>query len=299
MPPAQLAVLAAHGISINTIPPPQFFEGAWAGDNFFISAFVNSNDVPKALEPGPLQIDVISRQITGRAGTNSYQVGMGELRTTTEGDSETHYNKPAGESQSYYVFFSQVVHMGIGGLKDRTVVWVGNEFTAERDGYSPIHGQLIISNNLPSVLKIGGTNTTDPFELFRYVYPDPPDSLGGYPKTITRFMLVNAEKQPAVEYDILQNQLAQHPLAEQNFAAARFVTTNIAFTNVYSKGVSYTESGGKVKKNIPPELRTMNANLTQRSRILIIICFAIVTLTFVFFSFRSGRTRKSKTNQNK
>jgi hypothetical protein len=292
MAPSQLASLAAHGIDLNKLSPPQFFEGARAGNNFFLSAIVNSNDVPKAMVPGPVQIDVISRQVTGRAGTNSYQVGMRELRTTTEGDSETRYNKPARESQSFYEFFNQIVHMGIGGLKEQTAVWVGNEFAVERDGYSPIHGELIISNNLPSVLKISETNAAVPFEIFRYVYPDPPDSLGGFPEKITRFMLVNGEERPAVEYNTLQIQVAKNPLAEDFFAAARFVTTNITFTNSYSKGVSYTMSDGKVRKNLPPQVILTNAYSSRNARIAIIITFAIVTLVFVFFIFRSSHTRK-------
>jgi hypothetical protein len=292
LPPALAKDLISHGVDPNKPDPPYIFEGARAGSNFVFSV-LGSNDLQQATKGGPLQIDTHSRIVIGRAGQNLYQVGGPELRITTV-DADVRNNSAARGNESTYNELTEVFHMGLGSLEERTVVWVDNEFTAKRGVYFPIRGELTVSNDLPAMLRVRRADNNQISELFSYSYPDPPNSLGGFPSRITRFSMTEDGWRPSVELDLLYVQIAKGPLPTEYFAASRFTTTSITFTNFYSNGVSYTVGlSGKVEKNLIPHMKQAREKSTHSTRVVVIFCLATISMIFLWLAATNHKKRNN------
>jgi hypothetical protein len=167
--------------------------------------------------------------------------------------------------------------MGLADLKQGTVVWDGNEFTATRDDGSLIYGRLEVSNGLPSTLQISSAKESPPFKATAYTYPDKLTSLGGFPKTITISTRNASGLSPVLELALIELQLAVGQLSEETFAPARFMSTNVVYTNIYTNGQLFSTVGGKLLKVLPVAPPVASASRPAR-RVLVMICLAGLSL---------------------
>ena len=270
MPPEIAAELTRRGVNAKKPQPPFYFEGALSGGNFYVFDLTNAIG---GFDP--------RRLVTGRAGSNSYQIGFNVLRRTQE-DAEAHPENPVARwSKGQYNLINQLFQMGIGGLKAGTVVWDGNEFTAESDGRVTMYGELVISNGLPFALKVSTQKGGLPYEILNYVYPDPPFSLQGYPRKIVRTMLSEGRWQPCDEFTLFEIQLAEHPLGEEFFREAQFVTTNVQLITVYSNGAFFAilPEGKAVKTPLAGD-RMAEKPWSPVHRVIILCALGFLTLIF-------------------
>jgi len=121
---------AVSQMATNT-PTFQFFQGARAGNNYYLRQIPNSNS-PNMLAP--------SGFIAGRAGANVYQFtkdsvayGLGTNGFVTS-------------VNSFFYLLCEFLNMGLGDIKPDSVVWSDNHFTAMSYNGVPRYGHLNISN---------------------------------------------------------------------------------------------------------------------------------------------------------
>lgn len=233
-----------------------YYEGGRSGTNYFLRSFTGTN----------------SGTIIGRSGPEDYQVNANTLTHSFGGADPV-----AGGGRVVFNFLNQFLNMGLADLKQGTVVWDGNEFTATRDDGSLIYGRLEVSNGLPSTLQISSAKESPPFKATAYTYPDKLTSLGGFPKTITISTRNASGLSPVLELALIELQLAVGQLSEETFAPARFMSTNVVYTNIYTNGQLFSTVGGKLLKVLPVAPPVASASRPAR-RVLVMICLAGLSL---------------------
>lgn len=283
--PAQvMKELTDRGLDINKPSPPTFFEGARSGENFLLSQTQHTNsrvDFGHSLS----QPDLGSRIVSGRVGSNSYQVGLTQVRQTFEQASFDPANPPATWSKASYNYVNELFCMGLGSVKAGSAVWHGNELNANTESGRSIHAELTLSNRMPHLLTVRMKKGESPFSLIQYVYSDA-GSLRGYPSRMIRSIPTEAGWRPAVEWTLLEVQLAEQPLGEEFFSPARF-TAQVQFTNVYSNRAAYTLlPDGKTRRNAPASDKPADTPVNPTNRIIVLSAFFFLTATFMTIAFR-------------
>ena len=200
----------------------RFYSGARAGTNYFLRSFVNSNSPYVPNENG---------FISGHAGTTSYEFSKNSISYGFGSNAIT------GGVRALLGMVRQVLDMGVGEMNPDTVVWNGNEFSAQTDYGATRYGELELSNNLPSSLKIGmGGNflNSPPYRTIQYIYPDPPTALGGFPCKIIMSGETEEGLKPSMEIVLQSIHLAARPIHVEFFSPDKFKTAAILLTNIYT-----------------------------------------------------------------
>lgn len=200
--------------------PWRFYEGAKAGYNFFLRSIDSSNAPPLSSK---------SAFSFGRAGSLAYHVSANAI---------SHYtgtNVLSGSIAANFFLSRQFLNLGLGTVEPESVKWNGNQFHANDFSGQELQGVLEISNNLPSSLSISH-GTSAPFKTIRYTYPDPPNSLGGFPSRMLVFAHEDDGIRPAIEIILYSVHIPDKRLPSKFFSEAKLLNTAIAHTNYYVNG---------------------------------------------------------------
>ncbi len=217
LPAQMMQFLKSATNRIADVGTMQFYSGARAGTNFFLSIQQYADS----------QRTVV--QTSGRAGTTVYQINQNAISYGFGTNAMT-----AGV-QSLFTLVRQILDMGLGGLNPESVVWDGNQFSSQSDYGPAMYGELEFSNHLPFILRISHGKGSPPFETVEYTYPDPPTALGGFPRKIVLSGQTDDGLKPSIEIELQSVHLAARPLPVGFFSEARFKTAAIIYTNIYTE----------------------------------------------------------------
>jgi hypothetical protein len=207
--------------------------------------------------------------VVGRVGSNAYQVNPNTLTRTSEAPETSPNNPIAVVGEGAASFVNQILNMGLGDIKAKSILWQGKEFRAVRKDGSPMYGLLGISNGLPASLNISRKKGAPPYLAIGYVYPDPPGSLGGFPKRTIISSLFKDGLHPWMQITLLELQKSEHPLPAEVFAEGRFVTADVVFTNIYRNNALYSlGADGQMTEIRGPGTGATNAPLSASRRVL-------------------------------
>jgi hypothetical protein len=87
-------------------------------------------------------------------------------------------------NNSLFNLIRQIIDMGLSDIEPQSVRWDGDHFSALNIDNKPRYGVLVLSNNLPFILKVSNKLDSSPLGMIKYIYPDPPTSCGGFPSRI-------------------------------------------------------------------------------------------------------------------
>jgi hypothetical protein len=283
LPSALESEMRKRGLSPQQEARPFFFEGAFAGGDFFIMGRTNAVD-----EGG---VRPLEQPVYGRSGTNVYEIGIKSTTHSTEAV-EQHPENPVsqwGAAQSRLV--SELLRMGLGGLKAGSVHWSDLEFSAVSETGLVINGRLTVSNGIPQSLELSKQGM-QAYTLLTYSYPDPADLLGGYPRQITRNERRGAEWRPVSAFTIYKLQRANTHLLPEFFSVARFNTTNHVFKTFASNGAffSVTGDGKSVKLGPFQQFETGPQKKTKANSPWIFRCLMVFSglslIVLIFFGLK-------------
>jgi hypothetical protein len=196
---------------------------------------------------------------------------------------------------SAFQLISQFLHMGLGDIDPHTVAWKGNEFVARNWRGTSEHASLDLSNGLPWKLTFRWQDRAPPFKTLSYVYPNPRDSLSGFPAAITISTLSNGELRPFLEITFSSVRLADHPLPKEFFSPSRFITANTVYTNVFSHD-KFTSISPKGTVTVPMTAIVGDKRITWRRAVIVGSLVLLAVFPFTLF----WRMRKcNNTNQQK
>ncbi len=266
------------------LQPLQFFEGGRAGSNFFLRS-VPDPDLPA--KPPPVAI------VSGRAGSNVYQIGRNDV---TYGIGT---NSVVAANGAFFGLACQFLNMGLSDVRPETVVWSSNQFRALKFDGTPMSGELEISNKLPYRLSIRFGNPPARLKAYQYSYPDPVGQLAGFPSTIT--ILASSERgfKSTHEMELLAVHVAPRRLRDNFFNDSKFKTASVVTTNIFSNADLYiTRSDGQIVKS-PVPLSVAAGYGKSHKRVVAWICFAVLALVppviIWLGAIRSANTKKTKT----
>ncbi len=208
------------------LPLPMFYEGSLSGNNFYLRRTTTNHAKGQG-------------RITGRAGSNSYQINQNTHLQTSEPLNRNATNPIAGFSDASYGVIRQIFNLGIGNMEAGSLVWEGNEFRAIRSGSNLFYGRLEISNGLPSELLLSRERSGEPYKKCTYEYPVVLDALGGYPAKTVIWGVFAEGLRPYLELTLNELKTATETIDQASFVGSRFVTTNVKFTTVYSNNRAY------------------------------------------------------------
>jgi hypothetical protein len=286
LPPALAAELRSKGAGIDQPPQPYFFEGASSGDNFFLIDRTNAVQ-------GTGSFDGM-RFVTGRSGSNSFQVGINALRLTSENANLSPENPVARWSEANQGLLKQLLQMGVGGLKVGSVRWRSNQFEGESTSGIPIFGELAVSNGLPSDLRLSSTKGGIPYNILSYVYPVPPAKLGGFPRTMRSVRGAN-EIHPRDEFTIYDLRIAKTPLSEAFFDSHRFTTHEVQWTNIFSNRSYYALASNRLVR-MPAQAAAKLESASKLKPSIARFCLLTVALApfFAVFLWKSLKPTSNK-----
>jgi len=268
-----------------TSVPPQFFEGARSGTNYFLRQISETNALINVAGSG---------QVAGRRGSNTYHFSLNSLTYTYDKSDSVSPNPLVVSGEAYYSIVSQFLNMGLAAIQPGTITWNGYDFNAVRDGGSPVYGHLELSNGCPSVLSVSSKKGGTPFKSYTYVYPNPPLALAGFPERIFVSVIFEDGLHPFLELTMLEIRLAEYKLPEAFFSETRFITTNITYTNTFTNGelMSVLPGGKLVKANgsaSQTSYDTQTAHGMQRA--IVFTCIFAVTIGALLISLRFRKTK--------
>jgi hypothetical protein len=266
-----------------TNTPPQFFEGARSGKNYFLREISATNAFMSGAG---------SRLVVGRKGSKTYHFNLNTMTYTYDASDSLSPNPLVASGEGFYATVSQFLNMGLADIQAGSVSWNGNEFSAVRDGGFRVYGHLELSNGLPSTLSFSANRGGTSFKACTYLYPDPPSALSGFPSRIVVSVLFEDGLHPFIELRLLEITLAKQELSEGFFSDTKFVTTNIVYTNVFSNGVLMAIlPGGKMVK-APTAHAQVETGYPHRARkAIVIICACGTTIGFLLISLRFRKTK--------
>jgi hypothetical protein len=220
-PDVEKYVVSQRNIERNSL---SYYVGARAGSNYFLQIGYSSN----ALSLGQGQL------ITGRSGTNAYDVGQNAVSFGFGSNGLT------GSVQALFTLTRQCLDMGLAEIRPESVMWNDDTFTATNNHGNSVHGKLITSNGVPARLEI--SNSTGAYKTVEYVYPDPPASFNGFPSKMLISGMSGEKLIPQVEVFFYSVQLSKVPLADDYFSALQFIGPNIVHTNIYQDDKLYVQN---------------------------------------------------------
>jgi RNA polymerase sigma factor (sigma-70 family) len=197
----------------------QFYAGARAGSDYYLR-YISSPSTPN--------IPAESEIIIGHAESEFYQVGKNNISYGSG------TNAFVASVNATFGLVRQLLDMGLGDIEPKSVVWTGNQFTALNKFGKSRYGELEISNNLPFAINVSEQKGSPVFNRIEYQYPNPPDSLGGFPAKMTMFAASSGEYKPDVEVTLYSVHLANKRLPHDFFSDGQFKTAKIIYTNAYT-----------------------------------------------------------------
>lgn len=268
-----------------------FFEGARSGSNYFLREVVLTNGAFHANSDFAI----------GRDGLETYHLNPNSVtHTFDQSDSATPKHALLASSKVYFSLVSEILNMGLpSGIDPRGISWVDNDFTGLRyDNGLRVRGRLEVSNGYPCVLSIYSEQETRPYLAFRYMYPDPPSRLSGFPEKTTLSRITGGVLKPWMEVTLVDVRLAGDNETTKLFAKEQFISERIQHTHFYSNGILFTVSPeGKVYKSPKqPVVRLLGESTPddkRRRSLLVILLLVIAGPPVVYLLFRSVKNNKS------
>jgi hypothetical protein len=245
-----------------------YYIGARAGSNYFLQILSGSNGLPDLSE---------KRLIAGRSGTAVYEVSQNAISFGVGS------NGLVGNVRVFYIVTRQYLGMGISEIEPESLRWVGNTFTATNNHGLAIFGELSISNGLPCRLGVSVAKGSPPYKVVEYTYPNPPQSLSGFPSKMIISRAPYGVAKPFCEVSFYSVQLARRPLSNDFFAAAQFIGTNNIYTNLYSNADLYVQNSRGQMVKAPYVILKSGGYTNSRPRALVFLCLVLATIIPITF----------------
>lgn len=282
LPPAAIEALKRSGAEVTGPGPIMHFEGAISGTNFYTGRFHEPTG-NHGQSAAPIRI------VVGRSGSTLYQVGLNELRIAHD-----EYDNPLGIAvTSQFIMVRQLFHMGIGSLREGSVTWDGSQFKAQLSDERLIEGDVEYADGLPASVIVKDTRNDQILYKLKYEFPDPINSLDGFPKVITRLKLSQKDVwEPAHRLELLECKVASIPLDKDRMSPNAFVDQNITFTNLYTNGISVATyaDGSILRTKVPP---VSQASTGVSRRVLVIVAIGAITLGMLLLWIKYARRTES------
>ena len=201
-----------------------YYAGALSKSNFSLR-FISDPSEPKDSN----HLDTI----VAKSGSSVYEIGGHGLIYGIGS------NALAQDVRANFGLTRQIVCMGTGEIETETISWDGNNFTAKSILGKNVHGALLVSNDLPFRLEVWLADDPLSYKAIEYTYPNPPDSLAGYPAKSLIYYKSQNGLAPLAEVELKSIKVAAEELKPEFFSESRY-DDRITYAEMYSDSNHYT-----------------------------------------------------------
>ena len=256
------------------------YVGAWQASGFFLREIRSLKDLNTVIDTNTFTADLL---LSGRIGARWWDVVNTQITSwyeTSDGKSSAVRRKAELAEGVLY----PVLRFGINNLKPGTLLWNGNEFSAQSTAGKAVKGRLTISNSVPCQIEVYNADSRIPSYICEYKYDSLTlNSSNHFPSTILRSRIVKGVKTPIWVAAIFEIEIAKEEAAMSRFEPDNFVNRHDAVNYIQTNGIEFKVTSNTLLKlpgiDLSPEMPA--SNTTKNARLLILGCLTMSGLIFI------------------